>query len=217
MQHQHEGLQEMGEAITQLSNQIGELCVSSATAALPPVASASTMAPPPLFSGVPSTCKGGGPWIGRQQCGRIVTLTARLVSFMTALHQVFNDGMTEQRAASRLMSLSQGPRSVSDYAIEFCTLAAETGWEDDTLMTAFYQGLSESVKDEIVNREWSEELDDIVTLATTLDARMRERRMERRGRPPCLPSRASETPPSVKPCLTEDQPPQEPMQLGRSP
>ncbi|KAL2102227.1 hypothetical protein ACEWY4_001395 [Coilia grayii] len=53
--------------------------------------------------------------------------------FMDALKRVFDDGLTQRQASSRLLSLTQGQRSVVDYAIEFRTLAAETGWEGEAL------------------------------------------------------------------------------------
>ena len=113
---------------------------------------------------------------------------------MDALQRVFDGGLTQPRAASRLCSLSQGPRSVTEYAIEFRTLAAETGWEGEALVSTFYQGLRESLKDEMVNRDWGEDLDDIITLATALDKRMRERRRECREFRSLPPTRVQGSP-----------------------
>jgi hypothetical protein len=38
---------------------------------------------------------------------------------------------------------------VADIAIEFRTLAVESGWNMQALVTAFHQGLSNSIKDEL--------------------------------------------------------------------
>uniref|UniRef100_A0AAY4CF78 Retrotransposon gag domain-containing protein n=1 Tax=Denticeps clupeoides TaxID=299321 RepID=A0AAY4CF78_9TELE len=51
-------------------------------------------------------------------------------AFLDRLQTVFQ-GETGRRASSlRLLSLRQGNRSVSDYAIEFRTLASDSGWTD---------------------------------------------------------------------------------------
>lgn len=35
--------------------------------------------------------------------------------------------------SQRLLSLNQGARSVAEYSVEFRTLAAESGWNDESL------------------------------------------------------------------------------------
>lgn len=141
--------------------------------------------------------------------------------FMDALQRVFDEGLTQRQASSRLFTLTQGQRSVIDYAIEFRTLSAETGWEGEALVSAFYQGLRESLKDEMVNRDWGDDLDDIITLATALDKRIQERRRERRElrllqpNRAISPSRRTSQLPLPAPSPTSDQG-EEPMQLGRS-
>uniref|UniRef100_A0AAY4BGE9 Retrotransposon gag domain-containing protein n=1 Tax=Denticeps clupeoides TaxID=299321 RepID=A0AAY4BGE9_9TELE len=57
-------------------------------------------------------------------------------AFLDRLQIVFQ-GETGRRAASlQLMSLRQGNRSVSDYAIEFRILASDSGWTDAALPAA---------------------------------------------------------------------------------
>ena len=99
--------------------------------------------------------------------------------------------------AARFTFVFTRPRATvshREYAIEFRTLAAETGWEGEALVTAFYQGLREAVNDEMVNRDWGEDLDDLITLATALDKRMRERRSERREFHPLPPTQVQGPP-----------------------
>uniref|UniRef100_A0AAQ4PKW1 CCHC-type domain-containing protein n=1 Tax=Gasterosteus aculeatus aculeatus TaxID=481459 RepID=A0AAQ4PKW1_GASAC len=102
--------------------------------------------------------------------------------FMQRLRQVFGHSTSLQEAARRLLKLRQGPRSVSDFSIDFRTLATESGWEDSALMPTFYHGLSESLKDELVNRDWGNTLEDLISLATQLDRRRRERQQEKESR-----------------------------------
>uniref|UniRef100_A0AAQ4NNK7 CCHC-type domain-containing protein n=1 Tax=Gasterosteus aculeatus aculeatus TaxID=481459 RepID=A0AAQ4NNK7_GASAC len=101
---------------------------------------------------------------------------------MQRLRQVFGHSTSLQEAARRLLKLRQGPRSVSDFSIDFRTLATESGWEDSALMPTFYHGLSESLKDELVNRDWGNTLEDLISLATQLDRRRRERQQEKESR-----------------------------------
>ncbi|XP_075449336.1 uncharacterized protein LOC142490799 [Ascaphus truei] len=69
----------------------------------------------------------------------------------------------------------EGDRSVAVYAVEFRTLAAETGWNDDALSSAFWQGLSETLKDELAARDRPTNLEDLIALAIWVDQRLLER------------------------------------------
>uniref|UniRef100_A0A3B3D7E6 Retrotransposon gag domain-containing protein n=1 Tax=Oryzias melastigma TaxID=30732 RepID=A0A3B3D7E6_ORYME len=53
--------------------------------------------------------------------------------FSTQLQTVFDPSTPHRAAASELLHLQQGPRSVSDYAVEFRTLAASTRWPEETV------------------------------------------------------------------------------------
>ena len=81
-------------------------------------------------------------------------------------------------AAGCLHTLCQGTRGVADYTLEFRTLAADSGWDNATLRSAYRQGLSEELKDLLV-RDQPTSLNDLATLAHRLDDRLRERRLER--------------------------------------
>lgn len=52
-------------------------------------------------------------------------------------------------AARPLVTLSQGKRSVLNYAIEFCMLAAESGLNEPELVDPFFYGMSERLKDHL--------------------------------------------------------------------
>ena len=68
---------------------------------------------------------------------------------MQEMHRVFDRSSTGLEAGRDLMRLQQGRSSVSDYAIDFQTLATDSGWEGRALINAFLHGLSEAVKDEL--------------------------------------------------------------------
>ncbi|KAK1801581.1 hypothetical protein P4O66_004540 [Electrophorus voltai] len=64
----------------------------------------------------------------------------------------------------------------ADYAIEFCTVAAESGWNPTALMVTFHQGLSEELKDELVHRDTSASLNNLINLVLPIENRVRQRR-----------------------------------------
>uniref|UniRef100_A0AAQ4RGT8 CCHC-type domain-containing protein n=1 Tax=Gasterosteus aculeatus aculeatus TaxID=481459 RepID=A0AAQ4RGT8_GASAC len=102
--------------------------------------------------------------------------------FMQQLRQVFDHPYSLQEAASRLLKLRQGQQAVADFAIDFRTLAAESRWEESALMTTFYHSLGDSLKDELVNRDWGNTLEDLICLAAQLDRRRGERQQEKSSR-----------------------------------
>ena len=63
--------------------------------------------------------------------------------------------------------------------MEFCTLAAEVGWNEAALRDAFYHGLDDQLKDELAIRGERGSLTEYIRLTISLDNRMRERRRER--------------------------------------
>ncbi len=67
--------------------------------------------------------------------------------FVKTFTQIFQTVAPGREAAKALVAMRQGKRSVMDYAIEFRTLAADSGWNQPALVDAFFNGLSERVKD----------------------------------------------------------------------
>lgn len=149
-----------------------------------------------------------------------------LDSFKDMLSKIFDHTTPGRESARALMGLRQAKRRVSDYAIEFCTLAADSGWNPAPLCDAFLHGLADRIKDQLTPLELPEDLDSLISLAVKIDNRLFERERERskssgyssayRGQssaasswrppPPLEGSRAS-APPAVQ---------EEPMQLGRT-
>lgn len=60
------------------------------------------------------------------------------------LLQTFDPANPEHESTIKLAQITQGAGSVSDYAIEFRTLAACTDWNESALRIIFYTGLWES-------------------------------------------------------------------------
>ncbi|KAI3366569.1 hypothetical protein L3Q82_009185 [Scortum barcoo] len=65
-----------------------------------------------------------------------------------------------------------GWRSVEEYTLEFRTLAAEVDWMQDALCAAYVNGLSDQMKDKLFSRDDPQELNDLITLALQIDARL---------------------------------------------
>lgn len=139
--------------------------------------------------------------------------------FSDELRKVFDHVTPGREVARGLFNLTQGGRSVSDYSIEFRTVAAESNWNAASLFDAFYNGLSDDIKDELAARDLPVDLDALVSLSIRIDGRLRERRRER-VRSAASPARVNQ--PSYPPGRPSEQhtnapgDASEPMQLGRT-
>ena len=113
--------------------------------------------------------------------GRNPRLSSSLPEFLEEFRRMFDHPSQGSDAAGRLHSLRQGARSVADYTLEFRTLAADSGWDDTALRSAYRRGLSEEIKDLLV-RDTPTSLNELSALAHRLDDRLRERQLERAQR-----------------------------------
>ena len=104
-------------------------------------------------------------------------------TFTAEFRSVFDHPAGGLDPSQRLFSLRQGTHSMADYAVEFCTMAANGCWNEAALMDAFYNGLTGAVKDELVDCEETDSLRKYINLAITLDNRLREHQRERGSTP----------------------------------
>uniref|UniRef100_A0A3Q3B4W6 ribonuclease H n=1 Tax=Kryptolebias marmoratus TaxID=37003 RepID=A0A3Q3B4W6_KRYMA len=130
-------------------------------------------------------------------------------SFLNEFRMTFSQEPDTTSRSRRLWNLRQGVRSVAEYAIDFRTLAASSGWDACALKSAFFQSLNDSVKDELTMVEEPTELNDLILLAIKVDNRLRERRRQR-GRSTVVDGTFYRARPVVEPGEAE------PMQLGRA-
>ena len=146
--------------------------------------------------------------------------------FSDTLSKIFNTTNPGREAARALMGFRQGNRRVSYYAIEFRTLATDSGWNDESLFDAFLYGLAEPIKDQLINRELPEDVDSLIALVVKIDKRLQDRG---RSRPDySAPSQRGQsgysqqswraparfTPAAIAPAPSAGA--EEPMQLGRT-
>ncbi|XP_063797652.1 group 3 secretory phospholipase A2 [Pseudophryne corroboree] len=78
-------------------------------------------------------------------------------------------------ASSDLLRIRQGSRSVGQYVVHFQTIASELHWNNDALRAAFWNSLSDRLKDELVTRELPDSLEELTSLCVKVDLRMQER------------------------------------------
>lgn len=140
--------------------------------------------------------------------------------FVEEMKKVFDRSKHGREAAREMLVIRQGRRSVSDFAIQFRTLATSSGWNTDAQYDAFLNGLSEEVKDQLITQEPPESFDDLVDRAIRIDNRLRQR--QGGGfftRPLSVPS-GTNTPRQSTPGLQSAPPPApsdvEPMQIDRT-
>lgn len=140
-------------------------------------------------------------------------LTANSGSFIAEMKRVFHHPASTGDVDYRLLRLSQGTRSVAEFAIEFRTLASESGWDQRALRATFHQALSPELKDELAFRDPSPDLESLIEVAIRIDHRLRERQHERRRETSVY--RSQEFSKTVEP-LGKPSDLEEPMQLGRT-
>ncbi len=95
--------------------------------------------------------------------------------FETRFREVFDHPSRKGNTSSQLMKLKQGYCTVSDYAVDFWTLAADSHWNGPALQGVFSKGLNDLLKDELAARDEPSDLHSLVSLAMRLDNRLRER------------------------------------------
>lgn len=71
-----------------------------------------------------------------------------------------------------LANLCQNNRPVSDYSIEFRTLAAECKWNGEAQWDMFLHGLADRILKEIFALELPTSLDGLIELALRMDAHL---------------------------------------------
>lgn len=66
-------------------------------------------------------------------------------TFVAQFKEVFGQSMGLLSIPDQLIRLRQGRSTVSDYTLQFCTLAPAGGWNESALFTAYRQGLDSQI------------------------------------------------------------------------
>ncbi|KAF7647276.1 hypothetical protein LDENG_00174840 [Lucifuga dentata] len=104
---------------------------------------------------------------------------ASFSSFSMEMKKVFDRSLSGREAAREILHITQNNHMVSDYAIEFRTLAATCNWDTQALFDVFYHGLSARIKDELATHNLPDNLDSLIELACRVDGHLRVRSWER--------------------------------------
>ncbi len=137
-------------------------------------------------------------WRSRAPC------CATFVDFCQEMTKLFDRSAQGDEAAAQLSRLSQRKCSVTDYAIQFQTLAAACGWNEGGLRARFLEGLDEAIADELAA------VDNLINLALRVEGRLNRRRQHSQPTAPWRHLEASSSD-AASHLPTEV----EPMQLGR--
>uniref|UniRef100_A0A8K9UM47 Retrotransposon gag domain-containing protein n=1 Tax=Oncorhynchus mykiss TaxID=8022 RepID=A0A8K9UM47_ONCMY len=95
-------------------------------------------------------------WEARAEC------TNQYQDFKEEMIRVFDRSVFGEEASRALSSLCQGNRSITDYSIEFRTLAVSSGWNEPALLARLLEGFRAEVKDEILSREVPSSVDSLI-------------------------------------------------------
>ena len=131
--------------------------------------------------------------------------------FSSEMRKVFDRSKQGREAAREVLQLRHGCQSVSDYAIQFRTLASESGWNKDAFYDVFFNGLSEEIQDELLPHDLPKDFDELVDMAIRVGTRLSQRRRMRAF--PLQEFRTSFSLPKDTPTLQYTS---EPMQVDRT-
>lgn len=120
--------------------------------------------------------------------------------FLKRFCTVFDHPEGGRNAGEELLCIQQGDRSAAEFALQFRTLAAQTGWADDPLVTLYRRALKPELQREMACRDDGKTLDQLIELSIRLDTLLRTRN------PLC----------SIASSPVSPETSAEPMQLGRT-
>ncbi|KAK3507866.1 hypothetical protein QTP70_002199 [Hemibagrus guttatus] len=133
-----------------------------------------------------------------------------LSSFLEHFREVFGTPAGDSSIGERLCRLRQGSMTVSDYALQFRTLAAASGWNEQALITTYRQGLDPRIRLHLAAYEDSIGLEKFIQLSIRFATRMQLCLEEHQAQPlfPAAPRRPEP--------VSRPEPANEPMDLEHS-
>lgn len=111
---------------------------------------------------------------GAQSSGRPMHHIVTLSPHSQRTQEVFNHSKHSREAAQKMLHVCQGNQSVSDYAIDFQTLATASGLNTKAQFYILFNGISEGIKDELVTLDQPVSLDTLVDLAILLEGYLQQ-------------------------------------------
>lgn len=83
--------------------------------------------------------------------------------------RLFDRFARNQDAADQLARLRQAGQSVTEYAIQFKTLAASCDWNQGACRSMFHAGLEEEIQDELATIDLPQDFDDLINMALRVE------------------------------------------------
>lgn len=121
--------------------------------------------------------------MGHRGKGRESPLCHSLRGFQDTLQMTFDLVSTDREKAREMSGLMEGGGSVCDYAIRFCTLAAESGWNPTALYVVILKGLSAPIQELLVPVDLLADVDSLIALAIRTDNWIHELHQPQGGQP----------------------------------
>jgi Retrotransposon gag protein len=103
-------------------------------------------------------------------------------TFLEAFAEAFGEHDKARWATTKIRSLRQGTRFASVYASDFRQLACDINWDEEALMSQFYWGLRDDVKDLLLSLPDPRTLNEAISQAVKCDNRLFQRRQDQRSR-----------------------------------
>ncbi|ROL47994.1 Retrotransposon-like protein 1 [Anabarilius grahami] len=108
-------------------------------------------------------------------------VTQSYSTFISHFREVFGKPISDSSAGEKLYNLKQGSMSIYDYALQFRTLAAISGWNEQALITTYRQGLEPRVRLHLAAYEDSIGLEKFIQLSIRCATRMHVCLQEHQG------------------------------------
>ncbi|KAK3510723.1 hypothetical protein QTP70_015981 [Hemibagrus guttatus] len=137
-------------------------------------------------------------------------VTQSYASFVDHFKEVFGKPSWDSSVGEELCRLQQGKLTVPEYALQFRTLAAKSGWNEQALLAAYRQGLNPQVRLHLAAYEDTIGLERLIQLSIRVAARMQSCVTEPQDQSPHNTWRDRPTP------VSSPEPAPEPMHLGTS-
>lgn len=102
-------------------------------------------------------------------------------TFLEAFAEAFGEHDKARWATTKIRSLRQGARSTSIYASDFRQLACDINWDEEALISQFYWGLRDDVKDLLLTLPDPQTLNEAISQAVKCDNRLFQRRQDQRS------------------------------------
>ena len=101
-------------------------------------------------------------------------------AFLGAFSEAFHEHDKIYSAPTKICSLRQGIQSTSTYASKFWQLACDINWDEPTLISQFYYGLQDGVKDLLPTLPDRSTLDEAINQVVKCDNCLFEHRQDKR-------------------------------------